>query len=59
MASKDKSTPITSVDKGSVDSSAQEKSDENNGDQPSGDEILKRMLEMPPEPHKKIKGNKN
>lgn len=59
MAQKDKSTPIMNGDKGSVDTFAPEKSDDNSSDQPSGDEILKRMLEMPPEPHKKIKGNKN
>ena len=57
MGSKDKSTQIMNGDKDSVDISAPEKSDDNSSNQPSGDEVLRRMLDTPPEPRTKTKGD--
>lgn len=58
MASKGKSAPIMTGDKDSVDTSALENSDELSSDQPTGDEVLRRMLETPPETHEKVRGDK-
>ena len=59
MPSKENPPRIMNVDKDSADTSAPEKSDDNSSDQPSGDEVLRRMLDTPPEPHKKVMDDRN